>query len=173
MVMAESYDFAEAAVFWPGVEGDPGARVFFLVGGSDAELVYLKCEKQQVAALARYLGGMLDDLPVTDAVPENDALDLAEPVAPLYVVGPIGVGFDGSADRFVIGLEEAVPTDDEGDPLDPEAYERRSTTRVLITRAQAAAFIGRAQSLMTAGRPRCRFCGQPIDPDGHPCPRMN
>jgi hypothetical protein len=26
---------------------------------------------------------------------------------------------------------------------------------------------------VAAGRPNCRWCGFPIDPDGHPCPRMN
>jgi uncharacterized repeat protein (TIGR03847 family) len=171
--MDQRFEFDTVDVFTAGAVGRPGERVFFLQARTTSQAVTLKCEKQQVAALARYLGGMLDDLPVSDPVPEGDALELLEPVAPLYVVGPIGVGFDGSADRFVIGLEEAVPTDDEGDPVDPEAYERRSTTRLRITRAQAAAFIGRAQTLITAGRPRCRFCGQPIDPDGHPCPRMN
>ncbi|MGH9262495.1 MAG: DUF3090 family protein [Acidimicrobiales bacterium] len=26
---------------------------------------------------------------------------------------------------------------------------------------------------MSQGRPDCGFCGLPIDPDGHACPRMN
>jgi 5-methylcytosine-specific restriction endonuclease McrA len=27
--------------------------------------------------------------------------------------------------------------------------------------------------VVAAGRPTCQFCGQPIDPDGHICPRSN
>ena len=27
--------------------------------------------------------------------------------------------------------------------------------------------------LVHAGRPQCRLCGQPIDPEGHACPRLN
>jgi uncharacterized repeat protein (TIGR03847 family) len=42
-----------------------------------------------------------------------------------------------------------------------------------VTRSQAAAFCERADDLVAAGRPTCSFCGFPIDPDGHPCPRMN
>jgi uncharacterized repeat protein (TIGR03847 family) len=171
--MDERFEFDAVEVFTTGAVGRPGERVFYLQARTDTQALTLKCEKQQVAALAQYLGGMLNDLPLSEVPVPDEQLELVEPLAPVYVVGPIGVGFDGSADRFVIGLEEAVPTDDEGDPLDPEAFERRSTTRLLITRAQAAAFIGRAQGLITAGRPRCRFCGQPMDPDGHPCPRMN
>jgi uncharacterized repeat protein (TIGR03847 family) len=45
--------------------------------------------------------------------------------------------------------------------------------RVELTRGQALAFAGRAAELMASGRPSCRFCGLPIDPEGHPCPRMN
>jgi len=26
---------------------------------------------------------------------------------------------------------------------------------------------------MAAGRPPCSLCGQPLDPEGHACPRLN
>ena len=45
--------------------------------------------------------------------------------------------------------------------------------RLLVTRGQALAFAGRAAELVASGRPACRFCGLPMDPEGHPCPRMN
>jgi uncharacterized repeat protein (TIGR03847 family) len=61
--------------------------------------------------------------------------------------------------------EEAV--EHERDPLD------KGTLRLELTRSQAAAFSGRAVELVAAGRPACRFCGLPIDQDGHACPRMN
>lgn len=171
--MDESIELYSVDIFTAGALGQPGQRVFYLQARVDAEAVSFKCEKQHVSALAEYLAGLMADLPQPEVVVNGAALELSEPVAPLYVVGPIGVGFDPSADRFVIGIEEQVDTDDEGDPIDPDAYERRGTARVLITRDQAAAFIARAESLMSAGRPRCRFCGQPMDPKGHPCPRMN
>ena len=171
--MDERLEFDALDVFTAGTVGRPGERVFYLQARVETRSITFKCEKQQVAALAEYLGGLLADLPRPEPPPDADQLELAEPVTPRYVVGTIGVGFDTSVDRFVIGLEEAVPVDEDGDPVDPEAYERRSTTRLLITRAQAAAFIDRAAELMTASRPRCRFCGQPMNVEGHPCPRMN
>jgi hypothetical protein len=33
--------------------------------------------------------------------------------------------------------------------------------------------VRRAEALVSAGRPACPFCGQPLDPTGHFCPRDN
>ena len=49
----------------------------------------------------------------------------------------------------------------------------RGHIRLYVTRSQAAAFCDHADELVAAGRPNCQWCGNPIDPDGHPCPRMN
>jgi hypothetical protein len=44
---------------------------------------------------------------------------------------------------------------------------------VSLPPAAARAFSKRAQSVVAAGRPPCQFCGQPLDPSGHLCPRSN
>jgi uncharacterized repeat protein (TIGR03847 family) len=44
---------------------------------------------------------------------------------------------------------------------------------VSLPPAVARAFSKRAQSVVAAGRPPCQFCGQPLDPAGHLCPRAN
>jgi uncharacterized repeat protein (TIGR03847 family) len=121
----------------------------------------VKLEKQQVLALAEYLGGLLHDLPAPDEVPP--APDLVEPVEADWTVGTIGVAYDNDRDRIVIVAEELVAEDDPpGDTL-----------RVAITRAQVRSLIERAEDLMLGGRPPCRLCGAPMDPAGHACPRAN
>ena len=45
--------------------------------------------------------------------------------------------------------------------------------RVRLTRAQVSAFVSHARTIVAAGRPPCRLCGLPLDPEGHMCPRMN
>ena len=87
-----------------------------------------------------------------------------------FVVAPIGVAYDRELDRVVIQLDEMVPIDENGEP-DPDVVAGR--VRGLITRGQALAFCDHADEVVAAGRPNCRWCGFPIDPDGHPCPRMN
>jgi len=37
----------------------------------------------------------------------------------------------------------------------------------------ARAFCKRAQAVVSAGREPCPFCGAPLDPSGHLCPRAN
>ena len=44
---------------------------------------------------------------------------------------------------------------------------------VKITASYARDFVARAQALVAAGRPPCPFCLQPLDPNGHVCPRAN
>ena len=45
--------------------------------------------------------------------------------------------------------------------------------RVRIDPADARAFVERARRVISAGRPPCPLCGQPLDPSGHVCPRQN
>ena len=45
--------------------------------------------------------------------------------------------------------------------------------RVRLSGAAARAFVRRALAVVAAGRPDCPFCGQPMDPEGHVCPRAN
>ena len=158
-----SFDLPSPDAFTTGTVGPAGQRVFYLQARDGDLVVTVRCEKQQVAALADYLDGLLDDLePAPYGVATND-LDLAEPVRELWTVGPIGVAYDEPSDRIVVVLEELVEEDaDEG-----------SSVKVRLNRAQVSAFVRHSRDLVSAGRPPCRFCGLPLDAEGHACPRMN
>lgn len=169
-------DFQAPDSFVAGTRGEPGHRIFFLQARQGAELVTLRLEKQQVAALAEYLGGLLADLPpLEEPVPEPP--DLMEPLVPEWVVGSLAVAYQERDDRMLIVAEELVPLPDDADEADEEALERlaagAASARFLLTRAQVAAFIPQARRLVASGRPPCRLCGRPIDPEGHLCPRNN
>ena len=134
------------------------------------ERVTVKCEKQQVTAIAQYLRRVLSDLPPAEERPMTGAVDV--PGEQSFVLGPIGLGYDRGNDRVLVQLEELVATDETDDDDRPSAADR-SHVRLYMTRSQAAAFCDHADELVAAGRPACQWCGNPIDPDGHPCPRMN
>ncbi|MGV3757966.1 MAG: DUF3090 family protein [Actinomycetota bacterium] len=170
-----SYDLPSPDVVTAGTVGPPGQRVFYVQVRDGSLVVTLRCEKQQVAALAEYLGGLLDDLEPAPVGPSPSELDLAEPVDAAWTVGTIGVAYDEPADRIVVLFEELTDQVDEPDPEDDplEPTTAGASVRVRLTREQAAAFVRRGRDLVVAGRPPCRFCGFPIDPDGHACPRMN
>jgi uncharacterized repeat protein (TIGR03847 family) len=170
---APFYEFDEVDTFTAAAIGEPGSRVFYLHARAGQRRVTVKCEKQQVTAIAQYLRRVLSDLPP----PEDRPLpfDLGDPGEQSFVLGPIGLGYDRGNDRLLVQLEELIPStgdeDDEAAVVDDDPD--RGHIRLYVTRSQAAAFCEHADELVAAGRPNCQWCGNPIDPDGHPCPRMN
>lgn len=169
-----SFDLPSPDVFTTGTVGPPGQRVFYIQVREEALTVTLQCEKQQVAALAEYFGGLLDDLEPSPYGVADDDLTLVEPISAIWTVGAIGVAYDEPGDRIVVVLEEITEADDEDDDQDDEdTRDVGASVKVRLSRAQVAAFVRHSRDLVASGRPPCRFCGLPIDPDGHPCPRMN
>src|SRR6478609_5695243 len=125
--------------FVAGTVGPAGERVFYLQATEDVNVVSLRLEKQQVAALAEYLAGILADLPAPEELVVSDA-DLVEPVIAEWVVGSLAVAYEESEDRVLIVAEELVPDDDEDDEsssLDVAP----STARLHVTRSQVAYFV--------------------------------
>jgi uncharacterized repeat protein (TIGR03847 family) len=106
---------------------------------------------------------------VTD--PLAGEVQLIEPVVAEWVVGALAVAYEEADDRILLVAEE-LQIEDEDDP-EGLALDEPATARFRLTRAQTAAFIERANDLVLSGRPLCRLCGQPMDPEGHPCPRLN
>lgn len=153
-----------------GFVGEPGQRVFYLQAQSELGTSTVKCEKGQVAALAEHLEQLLADLPAIEST-SLMAADLQPSYdPPRFVLGTIGLAYDADTDHVVVVLEEIVVIDEEADDdFEPE----RDGLRLEITRDVASVFCRRAREIVAAGRPACRWCGRPIDRDGHPCPRMN
>jgi len=165
--MGTSFDLPEPERFTAGTVGPPGQRVFFLQASEGAQVVTLRLEKAQVAALAEYLASVLADLamPEPESLPEDAGL--VEPVVAEWVVGQIGVVFDEDRDRMLVQAEELV---EEGEA---EVEVEQGVARFGLTRAQVAAFVGRAAELVAAGRPPCELCGRPKDAEGHMCIKTN
>ena len=162
----ENFEFTDADVVTLGTVGTPGRRVFLLQVQAANSLVTLKLEKQQVLALGNALIERLEELPVSGDVPSD--VDVQQPLEVAWVVGAMGLGYLDTLDRLVLDAVEAVPVDDEGNPTEPQGR-----LRVLVTREQGRALAIRATRLVNAGRPPCPWCGNPLDPEGHTCPKTN
>jgi uncharacterized repeat protein (TIGR03847 family) len=170
--MSESFMFDEPRLFTVGVMGEPGHRLFFLQAHGDGTTVSIKCEKQQAGGLADFLATILADLPPAD---DNEPPALTEALVPMemaWIAGTMTVGYDELSDRVLLVVEEVVIEPDEEGP-EPIAAEEPASLRLRLTRGQVAAYIEHARELVAAGRPPCRLCGQPIDAEGHVCPRLN
>ncbi len=172
--MSESFMFDEPRLFTVGFMGEPGHRVFFLQAHGDGTTVSVKCEKQQAGGLADFLSTIMADLPPADM---NEPPPLTEALVPMemeWVAGTMTVGYDELSDRVFLVIEEVTLAADEEDGGErPLSLEEPASLRLRLTRGQVAAYIEHARSLVAAGRPPCRLCGQPIDTEGHVCPRLN
>jgi uncharacterized repeat protein (TIGR03847 family) len=169
--------------FVAGTVGPPGQRTFFLQVTSGTRLASVSLEKQQLSTLADRVNDLLDDFAegeATDAVAEayDDVDPLATPIEDEFRVGTMSLGWD--ADRRVVIVEchdgqEELEVDEQGEPvLEPEQPGTVETVlRVVLEPALARAFARRCTKVIAAGRPPCPFCGGPLDPTGHICPRSN
>jgi uncharacterized repeat protein (TIGR03847 family) len=166
--MSVSFDFEEPDHFTAGAIGKPGERVFYLQAREKTVLVTLKCEKEQVRALAEYLSGLITKLGAPKgAIPtEMDLVPFAEPA---WIVASMGVGYDEEHGRIVVDAHELFEEEEEGQ----RAGEEPASGRMRITPEQAQAFADRAKELMKGSRPNCPVCSGPMDPTGHVCPRSN
>jgi uncharacterized repeat protein (TIGR03847 family) len=172
------YAFEPPERFVAGTVGPPGERVFYLQARGDGRLVSVALEKVQVALLAEKLDELLGEahrrfgvaLPEEELeTPDNEPLE--SPVDEEFRVGTLGLAFDVDTTTVVIEAiaagetEEEEETDEETSDLD--------RLRVRLTPAATRDFIERARRVVSAGRPPCPLCGQPLDPKGHLCPRHN
>ena len=81
-----------------------------------------------------------------------------------------GDGEDAEPDENADEDEDDEPVSLEIDDSDPDGPD---LVRVRLTPLAARAFVERSLRTVAAGRPPCPFCGQPLDPTGHICPRKN
>lgn len=168
--MSRSVSFDRPERFTVGAVGEPGERVFYLQAAQEGDVLTLRLEKQQVAALAAYLAGVLADTGGAPLLDPTIALALTTPIEADWIVGSLAIGVEEGGQRIVIAAEELVDEDaDEDDPLRAVA----GAARIAVNRAQAGAFVPHAEALVSSGRPVCDLCGRPMDPSGHVCPRKN
>lgn len=159
-----SFDLPDVDVFIAGTVGPAGQRMFFLQAVAGGEVVTLKVEKQQVAALTDYLSDMLDDLPNHDPSSVPQPTEPRVPVEPEWAVASMGVAYVESRDRVALWVEQLLREDGDGDA---------ATSRFQLTRSQVAGFISQARLLLSAGRPPCPFCEMPLNDGDTWCPCWN
>jgi len=175
------YEYDQPDRFVAGTVGEPGQRTFFLQASAAGRVTSVALEKTQVAVLAERVDELLDDVvrrsggeAAVPAIAPTTLMDtdpLATPVEEDFRVGTMSLAWDGDDERVVIEcLEVGEEATTEGD-LTPAAG--ASLLRVTLTGAAARAFAKRAGAVVAAGRPPCPFCGNPLDPEGHVCPRAN
>ena len=120
--------------------------------------------------LDSYAGGEGADHAAAEVV-DNAPLDT--PIEDDFRVTTLSLAWDEGRQVVVIEALDRDPDDPEAG-VDPEVLtEEPRQMRVVLPPSRARAFARRAQSVVSAGRPPCPFCGGPLEPEGHICPRSN
>ncbi len=167
--MSTYFESDDVDAFTTAAIGEPGSRTFYLQIRSQGRHITMKCEKQQVAALFRYIRQLLADAPDVKERPLDDAMQMTTPLDVEFIVGTVGIAYDPRSDQMVIQIDEMRDDEAFTEGEDDEV----GRVRIYISRGQAAAFCEHADDVVAAGRPACIFCGRPKNVDGHACPRMN
>jgi uncharacterized repeat protein (TIGR03847 family) len=172
--------------FAAGTVGEPGNRTFFLQARDGARITSVALEKVQVAALAQRLTELLDELERRgiEGAEAEQPLDaeipvLDEPINEAFRVGTLSMGWDTQDDLVLVEARELLVVEEdeeeatEEEEFDDEDEDGPDFLRVRLTALAARTFVAQALRLISAGRPPCPLCGQPLDPQGHLCPRRN
>lgn len=159
-----------------GAVGEPGQRTFFLQARTGDRVVTISVEKEQVELLS---SSILDILASVDKEtgegPSDAELELEPPLEPLWRAGRLSIGYVEERDLMLLELEELVPGTDEeqAEGLETPDAPEPARLRMWATREQMLALSRHGAEVAARGRPRCQFCGNPMDPEGHVCPAMN
>ncbi|GGC58356.1 DUF3090 domain-containing protein [Hoyosella rhizosphaerae] len=166
--------------FVAGTVGQPGERTFYLQAVHDKRIVSVMLEKQQLSVLADRVGAMLDEVkkrfgaPIPPSFTDfTDVNPLIAPVEPEFRVGTMGLGWDAEAVAVVVELLAITEGEIDESVVLGDSEEGPDAVRVFLTPHQAREFVARAASVISAGRPVCPLCGEPLDPEGHLCIRLN
>ena len=163
--MPRSIDLDPVDGIGVGTIGPPGQRQFFLRASTENETIVLYCEKFHVQGLIVRIRQLLEAQGF-GSPPESVQLPPADPGDAEWTIGQLGLGYHENRRLFVIVARQAPATEDD----DPTGL---ATARFWATPEQVMAFTRQAETVLTAGRPTCPYCGLPIDPGGHPCPAGN
>lgn len=152
--------------------GQPGQRVFYIHAWQDQRAVTVIIEKAQLQSLTvgieQFLAQVMEANPELDEASGDyleDQMHIHPPVEPLFRVGEIGLGYEKTRDLVVLFVKELLL-----DEVDPDSA---AVVRFWATRTQVRRLARWGLEVANRGRPMCPQCGQPMEPEGHFCPKKN
>jgi len=152
--------------------GQTGKRVFYIQGWQGTRTVTLIVEKIQMQSLAigleQFLAEIQHKFPhLSEALGEyeEEKMRINPPLDPIFRVGELGLGYDANRDLIVLVARELLGED--------QNAEEARIVRFWCTRSQIRSMCRWGMELAARGRPICPQCGEPMDAEGHFCPKKN
>ena len=153
----------------PVTYGEPGQRTFKLDLQSGSAICSLWMEKEQLFQLGvylrDYLAGLSTDEKERTSAPKDPSWQGGEESID-FKAGQMFLSHDKETNSFYLQAHERETEEEQ-----PEG--EAESVSFWITLNQATLLAEESLRICSAGRPTCFLCGQPINPDGHICPRAN
>jgi len=166
-------DFGRVSKLEAEAIGEPGQRTFRLRVSSDEHSASLWLEKEQLQALALALMRLLVQMGQPEYIPA--AGTAPNPLSPFpeqpsldVKVGRLGLGLDQTEGDIVLFAYEGEEAEAE-----EEAEQADAVLACRAAPAQCRDLVAMIEGIIASGRPLCRLCLAPIDPEGHVCARSN
>ena len=149
--------------------GKPGQRIFYIQAIKGTHKITLIIEKIQLQSLLKRTNEFLDEIQkrfpkITEPKISfrEDDMHIHPPADPLFRAGDMGLAYDETRDLACIFVQEARFSGEEG-----------RMVHFWCSRAQLITLVRWGAIIVQRGRPICPQCGQPMEPDGHFCPKKN
>jgi uncharacterized repeat protein (TIGR03847 family) len=177
---ANEIDFDPVVHITTDAIGKPGQRVFYIQAWQEDRSLSVLVEKVQIQTLAigveqflKEIKERFPDLPEASSDFDEDKMHIIPPVDPLFRVGELGLAYDADRDVLILVARE-VTAGDQPEEGPEEAVEAESdVVRFWCSRAQVRAMCRWGLEVSGRGRPICPYCGEPMEPEGHFCPKRN
>ena len=157
--------------------GEPGQRTFRLDILSGPAHCSVWLEKEQLLQLSVHLRDSVDRLSQEERAKESDLREESWSQGDLTVdfkAGQMLLSYDENSNAFYLqAYEREADEQREGEAPQTEEPSDLESVGFWITTAQASVLGIEGLRICAAGRPTCFLCGQPINPEGHACPRAN
>lgn len=170
--MGEEIDLQPIVHITTDAIGAPGKRIFYIQAWQGSRTISLIVEKIQIQSLAVGLEQFLaelqtrfPDLPEATGEYDEEHMHIIPPVDPMFRVGELGLGYDQENDLVVLVAREFVGEEEDA--------EQARVVRFWCTRSQIRTMCRWGMEVAARGRPLCPQCGEPMDPEGHFCPKKN
>ncbi len=155
------FDLGVARNVRPEALGEPGKRTFRLIVEAENGTATVWLEKEQLSGLAASIKSYLESL--NNPVPERAAPSSSAP-RPTFEFKAATLALTYDEEHGVFGVL-AYDVDD--------AQNDRATVVWYSPRTQSDRMADEALKVVSAGRPTCPLCHQPMGPQVHVCPHHN
>ena len=151
--------------------GEPGRRTFRIDLHSGSAFCSVWLEKEQLFQLGVYLrdfvSGLSAEEKARESTPQEPAWRGGEETID-FKAGQMYLSHDRETNSFYMQAHERETGEEEG-----STPQEAQSVSFWMTLSQATELAEESLRICAAGRPTCFLCGQPINPEGHVCPRAN